>query len=318
MQLLFTTGIWSGGVDSNGRLAFNFFNKKNIIYSTSYLIGSTLFIWRYTIPTLQEKHDYSFGYVVNLYFVHYILIVQILGICFWTILNKMKSYVLNKRSADLNITSQAIYTVIGITMNTTFMFWIFWHFLPWDIILCVSVFILFPMWIVSALNIWISPMAFIALLKSDIIHVKCEILTVETITHLKEQIDQVSKALAYSIAPMLASCQIFIVVCVYLCIKDINNIMYMLMALAMTIFIYKVLTDLEDCYEMIDEVVKKAKRDACEAATIKEMMALIVEAELLKETCPFSAARFFTLELSTMTAMLATTLTYLVVLLQSF
>ncbi len=318
IHLLFTTSVWSGEVDSDGRLAFNFFNKKNFIYIGVYAMGCVLFIWRYTIPLLQENHDYSLHNVYELIWVHYIIMNQTMVIFNKLIMKKMNGYIMNKISADLTITSQVIFTVIGLTMSGIFIIWLMLRSLPLDIFLWVSVLLLIPTWAISVVNVWLSPMACVALLKADIVHMMQGIVTVKSINQLKEQIDLVANVLVYFIVPILAICQIFIIFSFFISIYDINKFMYMLTALFMSIFSYKVLADLEDCYDKIEEVVQKAKRDACGAATIKEMMTLMIEADSLKETHPFSASRFFTFELSTMTAMLATTLTYLVVLLQSF
>ena len=317
IHLLFNTCVWSGEVDSDGRFAFNIFNKKNFIYFGVYVLGCVLFIWRYTIPLLQENHDYSFHYVYELIWVHSIMITQINVISNRMTMKKMNGYIMSKISADLTITSQVIFTVIGLSMNVIFIIWLMLRSLPLDIILWVSVLLLIITWAISSVTVWLSPMACIALLKADIVHMKQRNVTVKSINQLKEQIDLIANVLVSFIAPALALCQIFIIFSVYISIYDINKFMYMLTALSMFIFSYKVLAELEDCYDKIEEVVQKAKRDACGAATIKEMMTLMIEADSLKETYPFSASRFFTLELSTMTAMLATTLTYLVVLLQS-
>ena len=88
---------------------------------------------------------------------------------------------MNKRSAVLNITSQIIYTVIGITLNITWLIWLLWRFIPRDIFIYVSVFLLISTWILSFGILWLSPIACIALLKADITYKKQNNLTVKSI-----------------------------------------------------------------------------------------------------------------------------------------
>ena len=93
--------------------------------------------------------------------------------------------------------------------------------------------------------------------------------------------------------------------------------MYAVMFVAMNhSFILVFLNKIEEIYEQVSQIACKAREESADRKSISEMTK-IQAAVIELETCvPFTGMGYFTIEKSTLTAMAANTLTYLIVLIQ--
>jgi hypothetical protein len=103
---------------------------------------------------------------------------------------------------------------------------------------------------------------------------------------------------------------------IYFLVLDIGNFYISFIVVGLIIFIVVFIGQLETCYDLVKELAARAKRESVNAGSMKEMFQMQIAADELKDCCPFTANNFFKLDRETLTAMLATTITYLVVLVQ--
>ena len=162
-----------------------------------------------------------------------------------------------------------------------------------------------------------SPLVEIAMLKSELLEVLNNQSTTIGIQNTIKTVQRTCKVFSYQISYILTTTQGFLILSIYIAVLNIRYVNIFLFVFSITTTILMTMGDLEECYDLIKEVADKAREEACEKTSVKEMMQLMVAAGKLEDTYPFSAMKFFTFERSTVTAMLATTLTYLVVLIQS-
>ena len=110
--------------------------------------------------------------------------------------------------------------------------------------------------------------------------------------------------------------QILIIFTIYLLVLDIGNFYFSFYVVGVIIFIVFFIGQLETCYDLVKQLAARVKRESVNAGSMKEMFQMQIAADELKDCCPFTANNFFKLDRETLTAMLATTITYLVVLMQ--
>ena len=91
---------------------------------------------------------------------------------------------------------------------------------------------------------------------------------------------------------------------------------YILFSISLFPCIFIQIGRLESIYNSINLITRNLRHDAVESGSIKEMMQYQNAALQLERLVPFTAYGFFSLERSTLTAMAATTLTYLIILIQ--
>ncbi|XP_023343395.1 uncharacterized protein LOC111712875 [Eurytemora carolleeae] len=109
--------------------------------------------------------------------------------------------------------------------------------------------------------------------------------------------------------------QLLCVVSVYLAFKgNIYNLLQFISMLMILVLMVRVLSDL---YELMEKVADKAEEVGLEQSNLRSMFRYKQMSGKMRRAGLFTGLGYFTIEFSTITALLATTLTYLIVLLQS-
>ena len=116
--------------------------------------------------------------------------------------------------------------------------------------------------------------------------------------------------------PCFVLSQVFIILAAFMVVSDFNYFYVTLFVFNLLLLLVVLIGKLEHCYDLIRDVALKIRNDSVEATTVKEMMKLQIAAMELENCCPFTCNKYFSLTRETLTAMVATTLTYLVVLIQ--
>ena len=116
--------------------------------------------------------------------------------------------------------------------------------------------------------------------------------------------------------PCFVLSQVFMILAAFMVVSDFNYFYMPLFVLELLLFTVVFISKLEHCYDLIRDAAMKIRIDSVESATVKEMMKLQIAAMELENCCPFTCNKYFSLTRETLTAMVATTLTYLVVIIQ--
>ena len=155
----------------------------------------------------------------------------------------------------MNINALAFYglfSLILITLGNTL------NLIPFidnnDILAWCSVVIMMPLFLTQLFGLSFTPLVCIAVLRSELeIFLEAK-LNRQDIHGLTELISKANKSLAFLLFPQFSILQFFTVVCVYLSVTDLQQAPNIFLLANMMIFVYKVLTDLEECYDLIYEI----------------------------------------------------------------
>ena len=147
--------------------------------------------------------------------------------------------------------------------------------------------------------------------------IRREKLTMEAIHKNIKIIKQYERVIRIIGWPMFLLNQVLIVMGTFMMVSDFKKFyMLLLLVLAQSFFLLVFLGKLENSYDLIRDAAMKIRNESVKAETVKEMMKLQIAAMELENCVPFTCSKFFSLTRETLTAMVATTLTYLVVLIQ--
>jgi hypothetical protein len=318
IKFFFLVNIWPGKLEKDGCIKITLVNIKTLIISCVYAVGASLYIWRYTVPELMRHSEWSFV-GISMFFCNQYPLTQATHASYLSLaLRPLDGWRLNLVAESMDITSKVAWISLGVLATLAGILLQMPEFLPSDDpILWVSMTFLLVPFILATYCVYITPLVEIAMLKSELLEVLEKQSTTTDIQHTIRTVQRTCKAFSYHVSFILTSTQIFLIISIYIAVLNIRYTNIFLFVFSVITTVLMTMGDLEECYDLIKEVSDKAREEACGKASVKEMMQLMVAAGKLEDTYPFSALKFFTFERSTVTAMLATTLTYLVVLIQS-
>ena len=304
-------------MEKDGTLKFNAFNIKTLIYYCVWSVGTGLFLWRYTIQKLMNQSEMFVLDYTMIVLNHYPIILSGLGPCGVFALGNFENWSLNSKS--INFDSKIAFMVVCLVLDLVYVLGQMFNSIGYnDAILWAAMTLLLGPYLMTAIGEFTSPRVCIAMLKSELTTLKNQKVSKKDIEDAIEKIEAVSKYVAIPMFSALSISQVTIILSIFLPILDLKYINFIIMASVIVLTLLMNFGDIEECYDLIKTLANKARVDACNNKSVKEMMIIMVAAGKLEDTCPFTAMKFFTLERSTVTAMLANTLTYLVVLYQTF
>ncbi len=143
-----------------------------------------------------------------------------------------------------------------------------------------------------------------------------EKFTIEKIHNHIKIINQTAGVISMIGWPCFVLSQVFIILTAFMVVSDFNYFYMYFFVFNLLLLLVVLIGKLEHCYDLIRDAAMKIRNDSVEAATVKEMMKLQIAVMELENCCPFTCNKYFSLTRETLTAMVATTLTYLVVLIQ--
>ncbi len=143
-----------------------------------------------------------------------------------------------------------------------------------------------------------------------------EKFTIEAIHNHIQQINFYKGVMDIICWPTFVGNQLLAIIATYLMISDPSNFFMLLFVLDLSFFLTVFIGKLEHCYDLVRDTAMEIRNESVEAGSVKEMMKLQIAAMELENCVPFTCSKFFSLTRETLTAMVATTLTYLVVLIQ--
>ena len=319
------TKIWPIKIEDDGRFRLDILNIKSLISVTIYIGLVCCFFW-ISFPTLQEVKKNP----VNICHIFFANIYMISTIPCWTMAAFSISK-LNKQicSANAKISFKSFaYVVMACFMSQMYVCiqqgLFFWNNLILD-------------------SPWKTAAFFISIITLDVMNFILQIgyilhfevassamrenlsetlglgqITVTDMKALISGIQKVNSAMAMNVCQVFFVLQIAIIASVYLVFGNIRNIHAICFSIGNLIFVFCFINGMEECYDLANEVVVKAKETSAEMKSVAEMTKLQAAADELKECFPLTAMKFFSIERSTITAMAANTLTYLIVGIQMF
>ena len=318
IQFLFLINIWPGQISRDGCIKLNVFNIKSLILSCVYLVGAGLCVWRYSVLKLINQTEWNFIEIAMVILNSYPILQVFLAPVYSLALKSLDGWCLNSATESIDMSLKVCKVFFGNVIITIGLFLQMPAFLPHDDpIFWIAIIIIMVPFSIITFGLNMTPLVSIQMLNSELIEMKENLSSKKNVVEIIEKIERTSKAISVPLSQTLIMCQISMILCVYLIVTSTAYANLSLFLVNMIIIILMTMGDLEECYDLIKEIADKAREEACGKSSVKEMMQLMVAAGKLEDTYPFSAMKFFTFERSTVTAMLATTLTYLVVLIQS-
>ena len=274
---------------------------------------------RFTVPNAM-KMEWSAGNVFLFAAIHEPLMVPILNTVNVPLMKYFVGISISDEKLETPAFSSAAYSVVITGLYLTAIIWEFFKKLPLDCwMLWIAALILVILTVIGFGALNIMPMVCLAYLKSELkLILELKKITKVDILNTIKAIEKAERALRHSLVQFLMTMQVLLILVTFTTINNPANINFVLHVTAMVISILKTMGDLEESYDLVKAIANKAKEEACEETSVKEMMKLMVAVGQLEETVPFTAMKFFSFERSTVTAMVATTVTYLVVLMQTF
>ena len=166
-----------------------------------------------------------------------------------------QDHILTQSTKQLKVNVLFFYGILSVTLAAIGNSWNLIQFIHNnDIIAWSSVVLLMPLFLTQIFGFAVTPLVCTAVLKSELEVCLQEKLTRKDVCCLMELIGKASKTLAVLLLPQFSILQFFSVVCVYLSITDLHQAQNIFLLVNMIIFVYKVLTDLEECYDLICEI----------------------------------------------------------------
>ncbi len=170
-------------------------------------------------------------------------------------LKYFQDHILTLSTNKLKINVVVFYGLLCVILMATGNIWNLIHFiLHNDILAWSSVVLLMPIFLTQLFGFVVTPLVCTAVLKSELEMCLQEKLTRKDIFCVMELIGKANKTLAVLLLPQFSTLQFFSVVCVYLSITDLQQAQNIFLLVNMLIFVYKVLTDLEECYDLICDI----------------------------------------------------------------
>ena len=306
------TGLWPFKFNDNGDVKMNW---KVLIYISIHLILNTIFMsWIYVnvngMPlNFEETLEIAF---VSLSTTHpgLLVIVAITARCIGSNLQQSNKIVINK-TAILGF-NLAIFLILGSTWYSRFNF-LFKLEADIEYILLVIGLIILDSALVNAYLIFFGV---VKLILKEILKNRIEKLKLNDVNSTTKTVQAFERGICIIGWSVIPATQVLTIFTIYFLVSDIRNFYFSFYVVGLTIFLVFFIGQLETCYDLVKELAARAKRESVNAGSMKEMFKMQIAADELKACCPFTANNFFKLDRETLTAMLATTITYLVVLVQ--
>ena len=307
-------GLWPFKFNDNGDVKMNW---KVLIYISIHLILNTIFMsWIYAnvggMPlNFQETLEIAFVSLATT-IPGQQAIVGFTAKCIGSHLQQAKNDVINNTTLlGLNL---AIFLILGSIWYSRFNF-LFKLEADVEYFLLVIGLIIMESALAIAYLIFFGVVTLILkeILKNGIEKLKLDLNDVNCTTKTVQSFERGICILGWWIIPATQVVTIFTIYCL---VSDIRNFYFSFYVVGLTIFLVFFIGQLETCYDLVKELAARAKRESVNAGSMKEMFQMQIAADELKACCPFTANNFFKLDRETLTAMLATTITYLVVLMQ--
>ena len=306
------TGLWPFKFNDNGDVKMNW---KVLIYISIHLILNTIFMsWIYVnvngMPlNFEETLEIAF---VSLSTTHpgLLVIVAITARCIGSNLQQSNKIVINK-TAILGF-NLAIFLILGSTWYSRFNF-LFKLEADIEYILLVIGLIILDSALVNAYLIFFGV---VTLILKEILKNRIEKLKLNDVNSTTKTVQAFERGICIIGWSVIPATQVLTIFTIYFLVSDIRNFYFSFYVVGLTIFLVFFIGQLETCYDLVKELAARAKRESVNAGSMKEMFKMQIAADELKACCPFTANNFFKLDRETLTAMLATTITYLVVLVQ--
>lgn len=316
IQCLLCTNIWPGKINKDGKLKFNVFNTKSLIYYCVWAVATGFFLWRYSIQ-LISKSEWSYVDYIMMFINNFPWLIAGFGPGICLSLKTFENWSVN--SYSMNFSSNIVITILTLFLNLVFVIWqIFQTLDKDDAIIWIAMVTLMVPYGMSTIGVYTSPVVCIAMLKSEITAITKKQVSLRDIEKTMIKIETFSTFIAIPMMVILSTAQICIILSIYLSFINYMYANFIFLTLNIFLSLMKNFGDLEECYDLIKDLANKAREEACYSRSVKDMMRLMLAAGKLEGMAPFTSMKFFTLERSTLTAMLATTVTYLVVLYQTF